>query len=162
MQTAYARHGKPKIGMTETQIRNFQPQVPPRIAALLNLARTNLVFIPRVTATGVPCDPLLDQFLTLRKELSDAIEAHEAGTPCPMLMQAEYSVALGESETLLEGWVRMWVQSESERLAAEMLERAHAQQETFRLIDRVDAAIQIGVLHELTGIEGKEKLEALP
>jgi hypothetical protein len=160
MQTAYARHGKPKIGMTETQIRNFQPQVPPRIAALLNLARTNLVFIPRVTATGVPCDPLLDQFLTLRKELSDAIEAHEAGTPCPMLMQAEYSVALGESETLLEGWVRMWCKRESERLAAEMLERAHAQQETFRLIDRVDAAIAYGQVEEM--VNERHEMEAQP
>jgi hypothetical protein len=32
----------------------------------------------------------------------------------------------------------------------------------YQLIDRVDAAIEIGVLHELTGIEGKEKLQALP
>jgi hypothetical protein len=30
----------------------------------------------------------------------------------------------------------------------------------FRLIDRFDAAIQIGTLHELTGIEGKAELEA--
>jgi hypothetical protein len=45
-------------------------------------------------------------------------------------------------------------------VADEMLQAAHAQQDTFRLIDRVDAAIQIGKLHELTGIEGKEKLEA--
>jgi hypothetical protein len=41
-----------------------------------------------------------------------------------------------------------------------MLAVAHAQQETFRLIDRVDAALEIGVLHELTGISGKEELKA--
>jgi hypothetical protein len=37
-------------------------------------------------------------------------------------------------------------------VADEMLAVAHAQQETFRLIDRVDAALEIGVLHELTGL----------
>jgi hypothetical protein len=36
-------------------------------------------------------------------------------------------------------------------VAAEMLAAAHAQQETFRLIDRVDAALEIGMLHQLTG-----------
>jgi hypothetical protein len=45
-------------------------------------------------------------------------------------------------------------------VADEMLAVAHAQQETFRLIDRVDAALEIGVLHELTGISGKEELKA--
>jgi hypothetical protein len=65
------------------------------------------------------------------------------------LIWAEHSVAIGESETLLEGWVRMWVKDESERLAAEMLQAAHAQQDTFRLIDRVDAAIAYGQVAEM-------------
>jgi hypothetical protein len=45
-------------------------------------------------------------------------------------------------------------------VADEMLASGHAQQETFRLIDRVDVAMQVGVLHELTGISGKEELKA--
>jgi hypothetical protein len=52
-----------------------------------------------------------------------------------------------------------WMQ-EREKLAAEMLASAHAQQDTFRLIDRVDDALKIGALHELTGISGKAEMEA--
>jgi hypothetical protein len=145
-----ARHGKQPTRLTPNQVRNFQPTVPPRIADLLNLARANFVFIPRVTADGMPCDPLLDQFLTLRKQLANEIEAKEAEQPySDLLIWAEYSVTTGESETLLEGWVRMWVKTESERLAAEMLQAAHAQQDTFRLLDRVDTAIAVGQAAEL-------------
>jgi hypothetical protein len=53
-----------------------------------------------------------------------------------------------------------WYQRE---FAAWKMLRAAAkrqQEATFRLIDRVDAALQIGMLHELTGIEGKAELEA--
>jgi hypothetical protein len=49
---------------------------------------------------------------------------------------------------------------EREQEAERQLQAAHAQQETFRLIDRVDVAMQVGVLHELTGISGKEELKA--
>jgi hypothetical protein len=45
-------------------------------------------------------------------------------------------------------------------VAAEMLAAAHAQQDAFRLVDRVEDALKIGTLHELTGIEGKAELEA--
>jgi hypothetical protein len=40
---------------------------------------------------------------------------------------------------------------EREQEAERQLQAARAQQETFRLIDRVDAALEIGMLHQLTG-----------
>jgi hypothetical protein len=44
--------------------------------------------------------------------------------------------------------------------AERQLSAAHAQQEAFRLIDRVPDALAIGTLHELTGISGKAETEA--
>lgn len=122
------------VRLTPQQIYKFKqqaPAVPERIAALLNIARANLVFIPRVTADNKPCDPLLDKYLQLKTELAAAIDADDKGTPCRQLDAAIFSFQSGESETLVEGWVRMWLKNESERVAAEMLQAAHAQQEQF-------------------------------
>lgn len=146
------RHGKRSIRLTEQEIRNYRrnlPAVPPRITELLSVARANLLFIPRETVAHLPCDPLLDKYLSLKSELADAITESENGTPCQMLDLAEHLFVNGTAETLVEGWVRAWIATEGEQAAQEMLAAGKAQQEQFRLIDRVDAAIAYGQVAEM-------------
>ena len=141
-------HGRKRpVRLTPQQIykASIQPAIPQRIAELLNLARGNASVMPYVTVTGEPCNPLLEQYHQYKVACANAINVEAQGVTPLQLEMADASVKLGISETLLEGWIRADMQLRDE----EQLSAATAQQEQFRLLDRVDAAIAYGQVAEM-------------
>jgi predicted nucleic acid-binding protein len=117
-----------KVWMTEQERKHFVVPIPERITDLLDLARTAESVMYRETVDHTPCSTLHELYFQYKVACADAIKAEERGTPIHQLTLADRSVEIGESETLLEGWIRAGLKLEGEQVAQRMLVAAHAQQ----------------------------------
>jgi hypothetical protein len=149
MQTAYARHGKPKVRMTQQEIaqylqRNTPPTLQPHIEPESPFdIRGHVKPQSRAWMSGKTI------WFTLYRIARPGHVSEGQWIPITRTMGAT-----PERRKMIRRVLKA-----REQEADRQLQAAHAQQDAFRLIDRVDAAIAYGQVEEM--VNERHEIEAV-